>query len=317
MRGVPMELRQLRYFACVAKLGSYSRASTNLRVAQSALSRQIRMLEEEFDQILLYRTGRGATPTPAGELLLDRATGLLAQVDALKADISAADDVKGTVRLGVPAAFSGALATRILERCEVECPGICVQIYEGLSSTLLEWLLDGRVDLAVLYQHQVVHRPLEVTNINTQPMRLVHAPHIMPSDGELVGLRAIAQLPLIILERPNGSRLMIDDAFAKAGIAPHATTEVSAWLLLKELLLAGKGFALLTTAEVQEEVCSGRLVATPLASPQILRTLCIARNPSKGKHRASNEIFRLIERHNGLWNAQDCGFVNGGAERPR
>jgi hypothetical protein len=81
--------------------------------------------------------------------------------------------------------------------------------------------------------------------------------------------------------------------------------------------LAGKGFALLTTPEVQEEVCSGRLVATPLASPQILRTLCIARSPSKSKHRANNEIFRLIERHNGLWNTQDCGFVDAGAELPR
>jgi LysR family nitrogen assimilation transcriptional regulator len=296
-----MELRQLRYFVSVAKLESYVRASAHLNVAQSALSRQIRMLEEEIGQKLLDRTGRGATPTLVGRLLLQRASTLLADVDELKSAISVIAGVAGNVRLGIPAAFNATLTSRILERCRDDYPNVRLQICEGLSSTLLEWLLDGRIDLAVLYSHQAVNQSVIVAEVDTQPMWLIHAPGIVPSAKPPIDLRTIAHLPLIVLERPNGSRLAIDEAFARADLKPSATLEVSAWLLLKEFLLSGKGYALLPISEVQGEIDSGRLIATPLESPKVMRTLCIARNHSKTVSSTTGEIFQFIHRQRDLW----------------
>jgi len=76
-----MDLKQLEYFVRVAELGSFTRASIALDVAQPALSRQVRLLEVELRQSLLVRNGRGATPTEAGKLLLEHGRGILHQVE--------------------------------------------------------------------------------------------------------------------------------------------------------------------------------------------------------------------------------------------
>ena len=65
-----MELRQIRYVLAVAKEGSFTRAASLLSIAQPALSRQVRSLEVELEQTLLYRNGRGVVPTEAGKRLL-------------------------------------------------------------------------------------------------------------------------------------------------------------------------------------------------------------------------------------------------------
>ena len=82
-----MDIRQLSYFVRVAELGSFSRASTFLRVAQPALSRQIHNLEVELKERLLIRNGRGVEPTEAGERLLSNARGILRLIERTYEDI--------------------------------------------------------------------------------------------------------------------------------------------------------------------------------------------------------------------------------------
>ena len=83
-----MELRQLRTFRAVSELGSLSKASDRLRIAQPALSRQIKLLEHELRTQLFVRTGRGMTLTVAGQMLFDRTAGLLRQLEQVKDDLS-------------------------------------------------------------------------------------------------------------------------------------------------------------------------------------------------------------------------------------
>ena len=95
-----MDLMQIEYFVRVAELGSFTRASVVLDIAQPALSRQVRLLEVELRQNLLMRNGRGATPTEAGKLLLEHGRGILHQVERAREEL-------GRVR--------GALAGRVAE----------------------------------------------------------------------------------------------------------------------------------------------------------------------------------------------------------
>ena len=82
-----MDLKQIEYFVRVAELGSFTRAAQVLGVAQPALSRQVRLLEVELRQNLLTRNGRGATPTEAGQVLLEHGRGILHQVERAKEDM--------------------------------------------------------------------------------------------------------------------------------------------------------------------------------------------------------------------------------------
>ncbi|MEN9624294.1 MAG: HTH-type transcriptional regulator CynR, partial [Pseudomonadota bacterium] len=89
-----MDLKQLEYFVRVAELGSFTRAAQALNIAQPALSRQVRLLEVELRQNLLVRNGRGASPTQAGQLLLEHSRGILHQVERAREEM-------GRVRTGL------------------------------------------------------------------------------------------------------------------------------------------------------------------------------------------------------------------------
>src|SRR5919197_6074234 len=90
-----MELRQLRYFAAVARQGSFTRAADELHLAQSALSQQVRRLERELRVELLVRASRRVELTDAGEIALTRATRILSEVEALRSEL---DELSGLVR---------------------------------------------------------------------------------------------------------------------------------------------------------------------------------------------------------------------------
>lgn len=104
-----MDLKQIEYFVRVAELGSFTRASVMLDIAQPALSRQVRLLEVELRQNLLVRNGRGATPTEAGRLLLEHGRGILHQVERAREEL-------GRVRGPSPGAWPSACRPA-LPRC--------------------------------------------------------------------------------------------------------------------------------------------------------------------------------------------------------
>ena len=83
-----MDLKQIEYFIRVAELGSFTRASIDLDVAQSALSRHVRLLETELRQNLLIRNGRGVIPTEAGKILLEHGRGVLHQIERLREELA-------------------------------------------------------------------------------------------------------------------------------------------------------------------------------------------------------------------------------------
>ena len=109
-----MDFRQLRTFSCVAELGSLSKASDTLRVAQPALSRQIKLLEHELRTELFTRNGRGMVLTEAGRLLLARTSGIVRQIDQIRDDIqSAKGPPSGQVVLGLVPTVSCVLSARL------------------------------------------------------------------------------------------------------------------------------------------------------------------------------------------------------------
>ncbi|MCB1718541.1 MAG: LysR family transcriptional regulator, partial [Candidatus Competibacteraceae bacterium] len=83
-----MDLKQIEYFIRVAELGSFTRASIDLNVAQPALSRQVRLLEVELGQSLLIRNGRGVIATDAGKSLLEHGRGVMHQIERLREDLT-------------------------------------------------------------------------------------------------------------------------------------------------------------------------------------------------------------------------------------
>ena len=148
-----MNLKQLNTFVHVAELGSLSKASDRLRTVQPALSRQIRMLEDELGVELFSRHGRGMALTEAGDLLRTRALAILRQLEETKADISEhAGLVRGRVVLGIPPTVGDVLAARLVKEFLRQYPDVTLRIVPAFTGFLLDWLQRGEIDVAIMYK---------------------------------------------------------------------------------------------------------------------------------------------------------------------
>ena len=123
-----------------------------LDVAQPTLSRQVRLLEQELGQHLLYRNGRGVEPTEAGLRFVEHARALLALAERAREDLrSLRETPAGKVSVGLPPRIARVLTPPLVQAFRREFPGASIAVAEGLSAQVREWLLAGRVDLALLY----------------------------------------------------------------------------------------------------------------------------------------------------------------------
>ena len=228
-----MDLKQLEYFVRVAELGSFTRAAIALDVAQPALSRQVRLLEVELHQTLLTRNGRGAVPTEAGKLLLAHGRGILHQVDRAREELGRVrGSLAGRVAVGLPSSLARVLTVPLTRAFRRQMPDATISISEGLSVAMQESLVNGRLDIAVLYNAQP-SADVEIAPLMEEELLLVQlrAPDSQEDAGSVpISLKAVSQLPLVIPSRPNAIRMHIESEMANIGCRPASRWRLTACL---------------------------------------------------------------------------------------
>ena len=274
-----MDLKQLEYFVRVAELGSFTRAAQALDVAQPALSRQVRLLEVELRQNLLLRNGRGAMPTDAGRLLLEHARGILHQVERAREELGRVGGaLAGRVAIGLPPSLSRALAVPITRAVRQQLPQASVSICEGLSINMQEWLISGRLDIAVLYNAQPTPE-IELTPLLEEELVLVQ-PRPPGFSQETspgpIALKDIAQLPLVIPSRPNALRMLVESEMANLGLRPLISLEIDGVAAILDLVADGAGAALLSHNAVASSSRPLAFQTRPVAEPPLRTRLSLA-----------------------------------------
>ena len=168
-----MNLIQIEYFLRVAELGSLTRASLVLGVSQPTLSRQIRALEVQLRHTLLHRNGRGVELTPAGQCLVEHAEAMLEAAARARAALDRVRNApSGRVVVGLPSRIARVLTEPLLRAFKKQYPKASITVAEGLSTVLHEWLMMGRVEVALLFNP--VHRAeLELLPLYSEELVLV------------------------------------------------------------------------------------------------------------------------------------------------
>jgi DNA-binding transcriptional LysR family regulator len=258
-----IELRQLRYFEAVARHRHFTRAADELRVAQSALSHQVRRLEQELGMELLQRTTRSVSPTEAGELVAARARTVLAETGALRAEI---DELRGLTRGQVNVGallFGGELdIPAIIARFTSSFPGVEVGLREGTAQRMLEMLADGSLDVAFALE---VRPPDSVQRLELSSEDLAVATstnHALAGD-EPLPVRALAGNRLIAFQHGSSTREVVDAALASAGVQPEIALEANDFALVRSLVARGIGVAILPRSFLERP--GPRIAFRPLA----------------------------------------------------
>jgi LysR family nitrogen assimilation transcriptional regulator len=225
-----MDLKQIEYFVQVAELGSFTRAATVLRVAQPALSRQVRALEVELRQPLFDRNGRGVTLTDAGRRLLAHGRGILQQVERARQDLEEQrGEASGLLSIGLPPSLSRTLTAPLVEAFRERFSKATLTMVEGLSTYTLEWLAQGRIDCAVVY-NATPAAAFDLLPVVDERLYLVSARapgrgH-RARPGKAVSLAQVAAHELVIPSRPHAIRMRLETALAQAGLKPRIGLEI-------------------------------------------------------------------------------------------
>ena len=268
-----MDIRELRNFIHVARSGSFSRAASELYIAQPALSRQIAKLESEIGVPLLVRHGRGVTLTAAGSRLLERAEMIAHMVGETGEHVRAsADSERGYLAVGLPPTIGSLIGAELIADFRKQWPGVLLHVCEGLSSSLQEWVLDKRVDLAVVYNQPLLDA-FNVRPLLSEPMVLVG-----PAGTKIrhkYQIRDLANLPLILPGLPHSNRRLIEHAAIQHGVRLRIELEVDSVALTKQLVKSGVGYSLLTYVAVKNEIDRGELIAHSIERPAIRSTVAI------------------------------------------
>ena len=279
-----MDLRQIECFVWVAELGSFTRASIALGVAQPALSRQVRLLEVELRQNLLTRNGRGAQPTEAGQLLLKHGRGILHQVELAREELGAVRGaLAGRVSIGLPPSLSRLITVPLIHAFKRQLPQAHLTLTEGFSVLMLEGLRVGNLDMAVLYD--AAHSPdVETTTLHTEELVLIskkqgaRKPRPKPLP---IQLAEVAQLPLILPSRPNAFRLLIENEMSAIGLKPSIAMEVDGLNAILSLVKEGLGHAVLPSYTLSnfdgQTPQASAFTLRNIQGPRIMSELMLAR----------------------------------------
>ena len=270
-----MDFRSLRYFVCVAEARSFSRAAELLYVAQPALSRAVRKLEDELAVPLFVRTPAGVELTEPGALLFQRAQTLLRQLAQAADDVRAQRaSVSGTVTLGVQPVIGEILVPTLIRRCATEQPNLRIKVVEGFSSAIYDRLVNQELALALLHS-PVAHASLAIEPLIVEPMYLIgpgRRKHGLPPASAKLDLDG---LPMILPGPEHRLRLALERALALRGARPGPSIDVEGLATNKALVAAGLGYTLFLYGAVVHDVAAGRLSATPLRDLPIDWTLSL------------------------------------------
>lgn len=266
-----MDLRQLDMFRAVAEEGSFTSAAKRLHVSQSAISRQVKILEDELGVRLLHRGARGVAVTRSGELMLSLTHRLNREVKDVVAQIAESQDLlRGSLTVAGGMTVCLHILPRVLRRYRRSYEGVDLKVVTGRNESLLALLRVHEVDLALLTL-PVTDRDFEVVPVLKEEMVVVTAPRHPLAARRSVDVETLASFPQILYEIGSNTRRVQDRLFAQTDRPLNVAMETENVEITKAMVGAGLGISLIPFAAAAREVKSGRLAITRVRGQRLFR----------------------------------------------
>ena len=289
-----MHLETLKVFCDVVETRSFSIAASQNYVTQSAVSQQIRMLEEKYGRQLLERTRGNVQLTPAGEILYQTSKEIVQRYQDVEAQLQAvANVVAGTVRVATVHTIGLYELSVQLKGFLKAYPQVQLMLGYARSATIYEDALKGNVDLGV------VAYPSRRPGITVLPFRedrlvVVCPPHHPLAKHKQVSIKKLAGEPLVGFERDIPTRKETDRVLRRHGLEARYVMELDNAEIMKRVVEIGLGVAILPEAAVRPEVRGGTLVALQVSDEVFLRPLGIIHRTGKHFSPAAEKFIECL-----------------------
>jgi len=270
-----MDIAQLKTLIHVAELGSLSKAADRLRIAQPALSRQIRLLEKELGTMLFERHGRGMVITDVGREVLEHAAQIMSEMELIRnVPERARSSLKGVVRVGTTPTIAEIVTLSLVRKVQETHPQLRTRLVAAFSGYLIDWLQRGTLDVAVSYDPEPL-KSLRIIPIMMEDLLYVSAGGGRRKSKQPIGFDKLATERLVLPSPGHGLRVILEQCAQKAGIELTASVEVDSLGAMIDLVRNGFGSTVLPLAPIYPLVQSGVLTAVPVKDPVPQRKLVL------------------------------------------
>ena len=287
-----MNLRRLKYFVKIVDIGSLTQAAEVLHIAQPALSQQIATLEGELSQQLLIRTRRGVTPTDAGKILYTHARTILRQCEQAQLAVgNVGQTMSGQVSIGLaPGSAASSIIMPLLQAVRAELPDVLIYLHENSGSVLNDKLLNGQLDMAVLYDRT------PTAGIISQPLLKEELFLVGTRDcpGQTVDLAAVAEMNLFLPRDYSAVRKRVDEAFSLRRLTAKIIGEIESISTMTAAIASGMGVTVLPESAARSLVGAANGWMARIISPSLTLPLSInlsARLPLNPQTQAVKDIL--------------------------
>jgi LysR family nitrogen assimilation transcriptional regulator len=293
-----MKIEDALIFAEVVRSGSISRASEQMHIAQSALSRRLQRLETVLGRCLLHRHARGVEPTEAGLQLLAHIGVIECQILEIKKTFCPQPrDKKTRLSIALPRGAVQLFGVELMNQFKLREPNVRVNLIERESSYNCQAVSDGLVDLCMSYSPSAA-KELLMFPLLREKLFLIGPAKVKDqfiTYPKTIKLHDLTKFPLIIPGENHGYRTLLDKIAIHAGITLNIAMEVNGLSAINEFVLNGLGYALTTLAQAKPMLEDGRLVALPFSSSHCSVYLSIFIKSSRSDDPLLQMLRRMIE----------------------
>lgn len=305
-----MDIRRLYAFVKIVDIGSITRASGILHIAQPALSQQIALLETHFGKPLLLRSKRGVVPTEAGKMFYRHCQTILRQMEQAELDImNTSGEISGHVGVGLaPLGLGSLVASQLIESVQTTHPGIKLHINENVGGGVIsEMIMTGKMDVALIFDPGRVPT-LAFETICTEELHYVTTSPERADKDEISFADAVSQ-KLILPSQIHTLRQTIDTTLARAEHAARIIAQTESISILSNALSDGLGATILPLSAaraVQRRVPEARILRVRRPNMTVRMVACVSSQLPLSE--AANVVYdRLVQ----LTRDQIDGTVKG------
>lgn len=264
-RGRHLFAPAFRYFAAVAMTGSIRAAARELNVASSAVTRQIRLIEDDLEVALFERIGRGLRLSPAGEVLLRHVQETLRDFETTTAELDALRGLsRGTVRVATVESVAEALLPQIVSTFRAGHPGIAVHVTVAGSEAIAPRVAEGSVDVGFTFNPAHMEG-LQVVFSRDLAVGAVVVPDHPLAARERVSLAECLAFPIALPSPDLSIRQVLDRGLERLAARRRVAVEANSLRFMKALARGGGTVAFQTPLGLEAEIAAGSLVFVPLS----------------------------------------------------
>lgn len=294
-----MSLRNLRILTAIARKGSFAAAAEHLGLTQSAVSLQVKHMEEQFGVQLFERTGRSPKLNSNGRLVLERAREILTMYDGIRDELTPFGTIRGVLTLGaVPTVLTGPLPP-VLGRLRKRYEHLQVRLLSGLSAELVRQVEEGTLDAALTTEPPYSVSPLyEWREYDVEPFFVVAPKHTEATSVELL----FERFPFIRFDKTAWAGALVDGQLTARGIRPRDVMEFDSLEVALSLVEQGLGIAVVPLNKRRLKQAGKHFALTPFGVPHVTRRVGLYQKREHPRRALTDLLLTGL--------CRECGYIN-------